>query len=91
MSFGHKPSFALCYDFLVLFTELWLKNYIESCGQTWGTSNVDLWVQSVPASRSEVPGVEKTKIITPIDSTGVVTSRFFVKSMRLEKSVSKMG
>ena len=55
MQFGHKPSFALSYDFLMLFIELWLKNYIESWGQTWGTSNFDLRVRSVPASGSEVP------------------------------------
>ena len=44
----------------MLFIELWLKTYIESWGQTWGTSNFDLWVRSVPASRSEVPGIAKT-------------------------------
>ena len=59
MKFRHRPSFALSYDFLILFIELWLKNYIDSWGQTWGISNFDLWVQSVPASGSKVPGVEK--------------------------------
>ncbi len=35
------------------------KNYIESWGQTFGRPDFDLWVRSVLASRSEVPGVEK--------------------------------
>ena len=48
----------MSYDFLVLFIELWLKNYIESWGQTLGTWNVHLRVQSVLASGSKV-GVEK--------------------------------
>ena len=38
------------------------KNYIESWGQTFGTPDFDLRVRSVPASGSEVPGVEKLKI-----------------------------
>ena len=31
-------------------------------GQTFGTPDFDLWVRSVPASVSEVPGVAKIKI-----------------------------
>ena len=30
MQFGHKPSFASSYDFLVLFIEFSMKNYVES-------------------------------------------------------------
>ena len=56
-----KPSFASSYDFLVSFFEISIKNYIESWGQTFGTPDFDLRVQSVPASGSEVPGVEKMK------------------------------
>ena len=52
----------MSYNFVVLLIELWLKNYIESWGRTWGTSNFDLRVRSVPASGSKVPGVEKIKI-----------------------------
>ena len=37
------------------------KNYIRSWGQTFGTLDFDLWVRSVPASGSKVPGVEKNK------------------------------
>ena len=44
---------------LVLFIEFWLKDYIESWGQTFGTPDFDLQVWSVQASRSEVPGVEQ--------------------------------
>ena len=65
----------------MLFIELWLKNYIASWGQTWGTSNFDLQVRSVLAFGSEKPGVEKTKkIITPKDPPVVVSSGFFVKN-----------
>ena len=39
-----------------------MKNYIESWGQTFGTPDFDIRVWSVPASGSEVPGVEKIKI-----------------------------
>ena len=62
MEFGHKPSFASSYDFLVLFIEVSIKNYIESWGQTFGTPDFDLWVRSVPASGSKVPGGEKIRI-----------------------------
>ena len=34
MKFGHKPSFVLSYDFIVLFIELWRKNCIGYIGQT---------------------------------------------------------
>ena len=46
----------------MLFIEISINNYIESWGQTFGTPDFDLQVQSVPASGSEVPGVEKIKI-----------------------------
>ena len=36
----------------------------------------------MPASRSEVPRVEKSKFITPIDLSGVVTNGFFVKNIQ---------
>ena len=62
MQFAHKPSFASSYDFLVFSIEISIKNYIESWSQTFGTPDFDLRVQSVPASGSEVPGVEKIKI-----------------------------
>ena len=62
MKFAHKPSSASSYDFLVLFIEIFIKNYIESWGQTFGTPDFDLRVRSVPASRSEVPGEGKKKI-----------------------------
>ena len=52
----------MSYDFLMSSIEISIKNYIESWGQTFGTPDFDLWVQSVPASGSEVPGVEKIKI-----------------------------
>ena len=55
----HEPPFAWSYDFLVLFFEICRKNYIGSWGLTFGTPDFDLWVRSVPASRSEVPRVEK--------------------------------
>ena len=42
--------------------EISIKNYIESWGQTFGTPDFDLQVRSVPASGSEVPGVEQMKI-----------------------------
>ena len=61
MEFAHKPSFASSYDFLVPLFEIYVKNYIELWGQTFGTPDVDLRVRSVPASRSKVPGVEKNK------------------------------
>ena len=62
MKFVHKPSFASSYDFLVPFFKIYVKNYIESWGQTFGTPDFDLRVRSVPASGSKVPGVEKIKI-----------------------------
>ena len=52
----------MSYDFLMLFIELWLKNYIESWGQTLGDPDFDLQVRSVQASGSEVPRVEKIEI-----------------------------
>ena len=64
----------------MLFIEISIKNYIESWGQTFGTPDFDLRVQSVPASGSEVPGVEKIKFITPIDPSGVITSGWKVKN-----------
>ena len=60
--------------------EISIKNYIESWGQTFGTPDFDLWVWSVPASGSEVPGVEKIKFITPIDPSRVATSGWNVKN-----------
>ena len=62
MLFAHKPSFAWSDDFLVFVIEISVKNYIESWGQTFGTLDLDIRVRSVPASGSEVPGVEKIKI-----------------------------
>ena len=59
MEFGHKPSFALSYVFLVLFIETSINNYIETWGQTFGTPDFDVRVQSVPASGSKVLRVEK--------------------------------
>ena len=80
MKFAHKPSFASLYDSLVLSIEFAIRNYIESWCQTFGTPDFYLWVQSVPASGSKVPGVEKLKFITPIDPSGVVTNGFFVEN-----------
>ena len=53
----------LFFGVILYFKELIVaKNYIESWGQTFGTPDFDLRVRSVPASGSEVPGVEKIKI-----------------------------
>ena len=49
----------MSYDFLVSFFEISIKNYIESWGQTFGTPDFDLWVRSVPASGSNVPGAPR--------------------------------
>ena len=46
----------------VVTNRLFVKNYIESWGLTFGTLDFDLQVRSVPASGSEVPGVEKIEI-----------------------------
>ena len=51
-----NSSIALSYNFLVLFIEFCVKSYMESWGQTWGISNFDLQVQSVPASVQSPPG-----------------------------------
>ena len=81
MLFAHKPSSASSYDFLVFSIEISIKNYIESWGQTFGTPDFDLQIQSVPASGSEVPGVDKIKIHNS-DPSGLVTSGWKVKNCR---------
>ena len=53
--------------------EISIKNYIESWGQTFGTPDFDIRVRSVPASGSEVPGVEKIKIH---NSNGSIRGRY---------------
>ena len=50
MKFGHKPSFALSYDFpIFLFIELWLNNCIGYIGQTTKNRDFRKFEKSAPS------------------------------------------
>ena len=64
----------------MLSIEFAIKNYIESWGQTFGTPDFDMRVLPCRPPGPKSQGSNKSKFITPIDPTGVVTNGFPVKN-----------